>query len=82
MLSMSNERSVRLMSSRETRTPVRKILQNHDADTEFSVNMSNKIMRKGKQKKVILQDWGYGSEKTRKVKERLENLGLEVEFQY
>lgn len=79
---MASNLSITYMNSRKTRTHVRELLQEHNADTEFTVNELNKIMVRGTPKKVTLKNWGYGMEKTRIVKKELESLGLEVEFQY
>lgn len=78
---MPTSLEIRMMDSRKTRTHVREILQNYEADTEFSVNEKNKIMTRGKEKLVTLKSWDKSVEKTRIVKQELEQLGLKVEFQ-
>ena len=78
---MASKLSIKHMSSRKTRTHIRELLREHNADTEFSVNELNKIMVGGKPKRVTLKNWDYGMKKTRKVKQEIESLGLDVVFE-
>lgn len=78
---MPTSLEISMMDSRKTRTHVREILQNYEADTEFKVNEKNNIMTKGTDKLVTLKNWDKSVEKTRIVKQELEQLGLNVEFQ-